>query len=47
MNESKPYQHCEKCDLYKSSKCHVAFKFQRLPRLEHGLGMCKKLKEKK
>lgn len=46
MNEVKnPWEHCDNCELYKNNKCHVAFKFQRLPRSKNGLGMCKKIKK--
>ena len=45
-NINEEYKHCERCDLYKANKCPYAFKFQRLPRDQHGLGLCKKLKNK-
>lgn len=38
------YMHCWKCGKYEV--CKVANKLQRLPRDQHGLGLCKMLEGK-
>ena len=40
--QAKEKCNCYKCDL--ANKCPYKNKFQRLPRSEGGLGLCKKLR---